>query len=506
MKKILLSTTMLVAASAGYAQPGTLDASFGTGGKVEGNFGQYYYSKAYATAIQPDGKILVAGELQYAGPPAATWDFLVARYNPDGTLDNTFSGDGWAKFDCNSGKDIVYAMKLQPDGKILLAGTSIVSSQWNSVVFRVNADGSQDIAFGTNGWASWGDAGAFKGVALYADGRIAAGGSSQNDDAGFVRRFSAGGVPDGNFMPLTGVGYNIGINNDLKNAVNGVAVHNDGKVTVTGWGMSQASQTKFGFLKVKADGSYVDNTFYGSGVFADNSYSNLDRFYAMTLQPDGKILAAGMSGTQSGLTDFVLMRFDENGYRDNSFGNNGVARAMTLSSYNVINAIALQNDGRVVVAGATPGGSGLDFALLRFNPNGSLDNSFDGDGKATTSNTGGDDLAYGVAIQSDGKIVAAGFSGSQPNYTLVRYLGGDGVNVNEIANNASLKVYPNPGSGLFVMQTANADVAYTVTDINGRIVSTGLTAKGQTTVDLTKNANGIYLLQIENETVKLVKQ
>src|SRR5581483_7111003 len=150
--------------------------------------------------------------------------------------------------------------------------------------------------------------------------------------------------------------------------------------------------------------------------------SGTDVAQAVALQPDGKIVAAGNS--ISGFTDrFALGRDNPNGSLDTSFDGDGKLTTAIGGSDDVAFAVALQPDGKIVAAGQSFNGSNDDFALARYNANGSLDTSFDGDGKQTTAFGSGNDDAYAVAIQPDGKIVAAGYGlvGSVSEFALARY-------------------------------------------------------------------------------------
>ena len=156
-----------------YNPDGSLDTSFGNGGKVDTDFGQGLESYALAVIIQPDGRIVIAGESSY--------EFLVARYNSNGTLDTTFSGDGFALVNFSSswghGRDAV----LQPDGKIILVGIAEVNSPYDSFALaRVNPDGSFDQSFGNGGKVIMVNQGDLEAVVLQNDGKLIALGTSSN--------------------------------------------------------------------------------------------------------------------------------------------------------------------------------------------------------------------------------------------------------------------------------------------------------------------------------------
>ncbi|MCD6064124.1 MAG: hypothetical protein K0R82_2035 [Flavipsychrobacter sp.] len=502
MKPILLFLLLLVAGHSAYAQAGTLDPTFGNGGQVIGNFGSAAASSVKAITVQPDGKIVVVGQLDYTNDRG----MLVARYNSNGTLDNSFDNDGWDTVKFDAGYAQGFAVALQPDGKIVVAGSSFTSTTGGGAIARFKPNGTLDSTFGVNGKVSQ-MAGDWESIVIQPDGKIVVAGTWGGIYDAKIQRLNSDGSPDMSFH--SGTAFNVVFDaNNIEDALRAVAVQPDGRIIAAGWGTDFMQITKFGILRLKTDGSSYDSSFAQDGLIWGTSWGDEEIFYDMVLQPDGKIVAGG-TATKGGTMDMTVVRFNTDGTLDNSFGTGGIAKAFKYSYYTDIRSISLQSDGRIVAAGTASGMISHEFALARFNVDGSLDTSFDADGMVMTPmSTTSDDEIYATAIQPDGKIVAGGWitgiMGTK-DYILVRYLISE-LGVDEVANNKGLKVYPNPGDGLFVVETANAGIAYSVTDAKGSVVATGTTAKEQTTIDLTKNANGMYLLQMENTTVKLVKQ
>jgi uncharacterized delta-60 repeat protein len=180
----------------------------------------------------------------------------------------------------------------------------------------------------------------------------------------------------------------------------------------------------FALARYNANGS-LDTSFSGDGVQMTDFGDFGDRAIGVELQADGKIVAVGRAG---GTADFALARYNTNGSLDTSFSGDGKQTTDFGVGAGVgANGVALQVDGKIVVAGLAGGGAtGNDFALTRYNPDGSLDPSFSGDGKRRT-NLGGSDGANGVALQGDGKIVAVGVglgTDGTSDFALARYLGG----------------------------------------------------------------------------------
>ena len=245
-------------ALARYNSDGSLDATFGSGGIVTNDFGQGLESYALALMIQPDGKMIIAGESSY--------EFLVARYNPNGTLDTTFGDGGHALANFSSNWDGATDALLQPDGRIVLVGWSIVNSPYYSFALaRFNSDGSFDQSFGNGGKVLLTDDGDLNAVVLQSNGKLVALGTSNE----FAANYPEGG----------------------------------------------GAATSFQLLRFTVNGS-LDTTF-GSGGTVTTSFSATAQGADLVLQADGKLLAGGTTSNdpyfQNG--DFALARFMNNGPR-----------------------------------------------------------------------------------------------------------------------------------------------------------------------------------------------
>ena len=307
LKRIILSSILTISLSnlqsPAWAADGDLDTSFDTDGKLTTAIGSGA-DIAYSVVLQSDGKILVAGN-SYNG---SNDDFAIVRYNTDGSLDTSFDTDGKKTTAIGSGADVANSVVLQSDGKILVAGSSDIGSNYDFAIVRYNTDGSLDTSFDT-----------------------------------------------------------------------------DGKKT----------------------------TAIGSGADVANS---------VVLQSDGKILVAGYSYNGSN-DDFAIVRYNTDGSLDTSFDTDGKKTTAIGSGADVANSVVLQSDGKILVAGSSFNGSDNDFAIVRYNTDGSLDSTFGTDGELTTAIGSGSDGANSVVLQSDGKIVAAGYSsnGSDNDFAVVRY-------------------------------------------------------------------------------------
>ncbi len=408
--------------------PGDLDLTFGAGGIVTTMIGR---SNDWGTSmvVQPDGKIVVAG-FRYI---EATYDdFTVARYNTDGSLDSSFGTGGIAITALTLGYDQAHSVTLQPDGRIVVAG----SANDDFAVVRYNTDGSLDTSFGTGGQVITAlgpgeDYGAS--VALQPDGKILVAGYSynivSNDDLALVR-YNANGSLDTSF----GVGGKVIMPiYDTRDRAYSVAFQPDGKIVVSGYTVFH-SQEDFALLRFNANGTLDPSFGVGGKVTTDLNGSSNDVATSMALQPDGRIVVIGVS-----YYDVALARYNTDGSLDASFGVDGKVITNVGGASDYANSLVIQPNGQILVAG----GCNNDFALLRFNANGSLDTSFGVNGKVFTPI--GSWLAEGtsVALQSDGRIVVAGYMlgpgnelGPNFDFALVRYL-------NDVSLNAEISVLGN---------------------------------------------------------------
>jgi len=393
-----------------YNANGSLDTSFGGTGIVVNGFSNNRDSDAFAVAIQPsNGRIVSAGSVSTDYPDS---DFALVRCLADGSIDSTFGSGGQVTTDFPGGADSCNALAIQADGKTVAVG----GNKRDFALARYNPDGSLDISFGNGGRViTDGGLDLARAVALQADGKVIVAGSGgrQNSLSDFaLARYNADGSLDSTF------GNGGIVTTDffgLQDEALALVVQPDGKIVAAG-GANIGSRYAFALVRYNIDGS-LDTTFDGDGrVVTSVGYNGEAR--ALVLQNDGKLVAAGDSGgSESGDRDFGLARFNPDGSLDTTF--NGVGSVVTdfAGRHDIAQALSIQTDGRIVVAGySQPSpqfGSGMgDFALARYNTNGTLDTSFDDDGKVITniSNAGNDDEAFGVAIQGDGKIVAAGYA------------------------------------------------------------------------------------------------
>jgi uncharacterized delta-60 repeat protein len=484
-----------------YAQSGSLDLSFDNDGKLTTAIGS---GSGYSAAIQSDGKIIMAGS-SYNGSDN---DFALVRYNADGSLDNTFDSDGKVTTAVGSSNDIGYSVAIQSDGKIIMAGYSYNGSNWKFALVRYNADGSLDNTFDSDGklTTAIGNANDIgNSVAIQSDGKIVvAGGSNNGSDSDFALvRYNTDGSLDNSFDSDGKVTTAIGSSHDIGRSV---SIQSDGKIVVAGVSYN-GSDYDFALVRYNADGS-LDNSFDSDGKVTTAFGSGDDQGYSAAIQSDGKIVVAGKSDNGSDY-DFALVRYNADGSLDNTFDSDGKATTDFGGYDDIGNSVAIQSDGKIVLTGWNYNGSNYDFALVRYNADGSLDNTFDSDGKVTTAIGSGDDEGNSVTIQSDGKIVVAGYSvnGSNSDFALVRYNGSaTSTGLASLSSDQSISIFPNPGNGIFTIQcpVTISDLEI-VNECGEKCISTTVNSQ-QETINLSSQPNGIYFLQLKTDKGVLNKK
>jgi uncharacterized delta-60 repeat protein len=433
---------------------GPLDPSFGSGGIVRTPLGTGS-AVARGVAVQPDGKIVVAGTAVAGGQDV----FAVTRYNANGTLDSSFNHTGEALTPFGTAASAANALALQPDGKIVAVG--MAGTQF--ALARYNADGSLDPTFGHGGevvtafTASTASANA---VALQSDGKIVVAGDADTSFA--IARYNANGTLDSSFVygGQELVHFNAG-----EADARSVAVGPDGKIvvagTVSGW--PSANANSFAVARLNANGT-LDTTFGGWGG-TTFSFGPNEEAADVALQTGGKILVAG---TNNGA--FTLARLNADGTLDRSFNGSGVNATNFGSSFAEASSLALDANGKILVAGTVyaTDTQRFDFGLARFNGNGTLDTSFNGTGTVTTD-VGADAEADALAVQGDGKVVLAGAAGSA--VALARYVPNAGTTV-ALSSSAAPALYGQAVTFTAVVtpQAGGGTPAGTVTFLDGSTV------------------------------------
>jgi uncharacterized delta-60 repeat protein len=442
LRKFLVGTLtggMLLAAVAGsvLAAGGNLDPSFGTSGKVLTDFNNST-DIANAVAVQADGKYVVVG-FTYTNNDSSGEDFAIARYNADGTLDSTFGGQGKVTTDFPGLAAEASSVVIQPDGKIVVAGGAfpLFTFLGNVEIVRYNADGSLDGSFGSGGIVTThfpGGQGSYaSAVTLQPDGKIVAAGthyvnfsSDVNSDTDFaLARYNANGTPDVSFGTNGLVTTDF---NHFNDDAFSILVQPDGRLVAVGSATTQTTSSDFAAARYLSNGS-LDPSFGNAGkVRTDFGSSGFDQARSATIQSDGKIVAAGTTISPNGGTQlFALVRYNSNGVLDRTFSGDGRQTVDFGSCCQSAYKVLLQADGKIVAVGyPNTESSDSDFLLARTNSNGQLDTTFGTGGKVRTSFGNLNGGANGAVLEPDGKVVAVGFQATNTSrsseFALARYL------------------------------------------------------------------------------------
>ena len=314
-----------------------------------------------------------------------------------------FAGGGKITTDVASGSDSGYSVIVQADGQILVAG----SSTGDFALLRYNADGSLDATFGGSGklTTDFGSASdAAYSSALQADGKIVVAGYSGDNFA--VARYNTNGSLDSSFGASGKISTPSSIYTGLV-----ARVQSSGSIQVGGYNYGNGSSVAYALVTYNSSGGM--SSAITASVRDSSGFVFSDGGHGIATQADGKLLVAG---SKSG--DFALLRYNadrNNPSLDTSFGASGSVTTDFGSSTDSGRSVTVQADGKILVAGYSNG----DFALVRYNSDGSLDTSFSNDGKLTTDFGSTTDYGQSVTVQADGKILVAGSSNG--DIALVRY-------------------------------------------------------------------------------------
>lgn len=380
---------------------GELDPTFGNGGRVVTDLGGD--DSAAGMAIQPDGRIVVAGQ-RVAG---STGGFVVSRYLPDGSLDPSFGENGSVTTDIGQ-IDGSNAVVLQGDGRIVVAGFAQPpgADDVDVAVARYLSDGELDPSFGVGGVVTTDISGsdAALDVALQPDGAIVVAGRAIRRGFDFaLARY----LPDGTLDRSFGVGGTVRTEFSGNDVALSVAIQEDGRILAVGNVFNQR-QSNFALARYLANGD-LDPSFGGDGRVTTAFGPGLNGATDVVLKDDGAILVAGSVVPPRRASNWALARYLPDGSLDHSFGDFGRVSTSFGPLDDFALALVLQPDGRIVAAGTATGiDGGPDFAVARYLSSGALDDSFGGDGRVSTDFEGGEDYALDVALQADGKAVAAG--------------------------------------------------------------------------------------------------
>jgi uncharacterized delta-60 repeat protein len=443
-----------------------LDATFAGSGKTLIGFGAL--AMADALAIQSDGRIVVAG---LTNNGSGSSGLALARLNTNGSPDLSFGVNGKMT---TPGVDNASAVAIQPDGKILAAG-----GYSGFELARYTTNGSLDTSFGTNGIAVallGTDGGTAQALSIQSDGKIIVSGfahSSAGPAQFALARFNSNGTLDTSFggggEVLTTIEtgcetFSAGIQPDGKIVAGGIAAALNGSVETA----------DFAAARYNANGG-LDFTFGSLGRTTNNAGGGtLDGAYAMMIQPDGKIVLAGAAGIggfagpidpNAVVNSFIaLARFNTNGAPDATFGSGGTVLTEIGGYSDYALCLALQPNGKILVAGATQNGN-YEWFVQRYNFDGSLDSTYGDNGvRLVNFGSGTNEFAYAMALDSSGRAVVAGDAGGLfgvarllPDASLVS------LKISLTPTNTALIAWPYPSTGWNLQQNSNLQTANWIT-------------------------------------------
>ncbi|MGE5776489.1 MAG: hypothetical protein ACM33V_09725 [Chloroflexota bacterium] len=404
---ILILLATLATSTTASAQDGGLDPTFGTGGVVITDLGDTS-DLGLDVVLQPDGKIITTG----LGQPDESNPYnrtpVITRYNSNGSLDATFGNGGIVRTDISGNPRVA----LQTDGKLVVGGT--LSGDF--ALERYTSSGAIDNTFGVNGIATASEVEngsiLFGDLATQQDGKIVVVGTWETGGHTYpalVARFNEDGTLDEDFgiKAFADGDFPDGLQHYLK----GVAIQSDGKIIMSGDMMSYEGDGSIilGRLTTEAD-PWLDPTFGENGqgtVVTPLTYFSHGQG-AIALQADGKIVIAGtMTDLNNESRNLAVARYTSDGLLDTTFGGSGIVTA-DFGLNESGNALAIQNDGKIVVAGHSWGGAPSGFLLVRYTSDGVLDTTFGDAGKVIENFGSNTALAMGAAIRPDGKILVSG--------------------------------------------------------------------------------------------------
>jgi uncharacterized delta-60 repeat protein len=529
---------------------GTLDVSFGASGHVTvGQFSPFFYQSAIA--LQSNGKIVVTSGLLTSSSDA----ICVSRLNTNGGIDQLFGAAGCQSFSVGHSEDEIHSISLAPDGKILACGFSNTSNYKLTMQARYNTDGSLDQTLDFNGIVIMPFNSQTREAKLIGlpDGSTLAASDMETASGGYhfgLAKMNPDGTPDP-FFGTNGNGLvDIPLDSPVVDyaSVRDFARQPDGKLLLTGYYAGNGAFYQAGAIVRCNSNGIPDSSFNGNGiVLVKPPFTCI--LSAMALLPNGKILVGGRAriGLKYG---FGLFQFNSNGSPDTGFGVGGMS--LTLMGTNVdaeIDAIAIQPNGDIIAAGhrdpildyspdkfelvvakfkangsldttfATSGKSILkmgeqirtysivlkpdgkivmpgyitdsitDFTLIQYTPNGQLDTAFGINGILRTDLGSDDEKAKSAVLQPDGKILVGGYTaiGFDHDFALLRYLPEGGMHVGTVdftGLKAQLLVYPNPVSTSTTLEYTlpyATTVSIQLYDLQGRLLQTYLNEVKQET-------------------------
>jgi len=505
----LLLFFLIITSGAPAQSPGSLDTSFNQTGVVILGPGSLH-DVCHGLVVQPDEKIVFTGSARITASTGFTFDLVVGRLNPNGSLDVTFGNNGYYSLGSPGGSVFGYDVQLQPDGKIVVCGGySVTSANTEFLVVRLNSDGTPDTTFGGGDGISIITGNTSEdyayAVRIRADEKLVVAGSSKVPGFIYNRATVLRLMPDGSsdttfgtmgmtmIQPQPAVSYNF----------RAMDLTDNESIIATGY-IYQNNDEGFFMAGFTEDGQ-LNNAFATNGVYTGLSFS-----YAYDLKISGQYVYAGGKTNTSLGSDMAIARFDTLGMLDNTWGSTG----LVLTDINAVDAalaLAVQNDGKVLMTGSTgPGGLGdRNFTTVRYSPSGFLDTGFGTNGIAIHPASTAFEDANAITLQPDGKILLGGFAAFNNNEMVFMRLHNNisGTGVSETGLTENINAFPVPLSGheltlsSELFQDGNT-YEVVITDLSGKVAARRNIICRDSKIKLVVEArliNGMYHAHIQSE-------
>jgi uncharacterized delta-60 repeat protein len=493
-----------------FSQDGTLDLTFNSTGSVVTEITDNY-AVASSVVIQSDGKILTGGSRWLdVGGGNLEEDQVLIRYNSDGSLDESFGENGIVLISVPNFPEYIFNIALLPDGKIITIGYT-GDATFDLLMIRHNSDGSIDTSFGDQGYAEtpqnlsiipfdlevMPDGSIYVGCSVFTEVNIFL------DEDFAICKYLENGTLDMSFGTEGYQTTNLGSTFD---SPHDMTIQEDGKILLTGMTYNSNAETPhyvMATVRYNPDGN-LDNNFGEDGITITDPNDIYTIAIAIAIQDDGKIILCGDIVNDDG-TDInsAIVRLNTDGSVDNSYGENGIT-IINYNGYDYVSAAEVDSFGRLITVGESYlETTSLGF-ICRINEDGQPDFSFSDDGIMTTAVTPDFTSFKALALQPDGKIVVAGSAsyGSNHNFMVARYNAGT-VGISEVQDFEISLPYPNPcRNKLYVPQAPIHLPELVLTNQLGQQFSL-LMNNG--TVDVSHLPCGIYEARIPNSSTEVFK-
>lgn len=504
MKTIFFLFSLIIGSSICLSQPGTLDLTFGDSGRVVKDLGFPFALRGMT--VQPDDKIVMVGGGNLGELSGAS--AVLIRYLADGRIDSGFASNGVALDTLYETGILAHSVDIQTDGKIIVAGYTWFDK--HLYVSRSHEDGTRDDSFGWNGRVIINrnpELIVIEEVVAKEDGKILLAGHIEdvNEELDFLLyQFQSNGDLDSTFGNNGIMQIDFGESDER---MRDMIIQPDGKIVVCGRNAYFSGNQRlrdYVVARFHSNGS-IDSGFGNNGVFITD-YENSKFAWTIGLQSDGKIVVGAKEGTV-----YVVLRFSTDGILDTTFGDSGRVALDIPSQLGGGNCeLLIQPNDKIVVTSGSDLDPSLDFATVRFLPDGDLDSTFGDMGIVTTDFDSAYDKSEYVVMQSTGKIIVGGTSGlPHRQLALARYLSDTlQVGISPLEEAFDLSVFPNPLKDKSILQF-ELDTPETLTmyiiDQWGRLVHS---AGGQKTyrpgihqleLDTSSWSSGIYFLIMQGE-------